>query len=521
MEQFLNFGSQGLQERLAPEEESFDEIVGELTGVKPESINPLFTWKREHSAMHDHVEKFCDDATRKGVDAMIRQCRDGFLQNHISSRVFPGANKYVNGVAVSDNFEAIRASSTTISTLLRMTDGGEYLNNNEAIRKELAIFNRESQRAEEYVIPSNEVLSEGCERAMLEKFASVIQEMKTSGETKSLFVIERDYLNHLSEEFREAHLTSCVGKQLDMKKTIGTTIYVLVIVSYHVVDGTRIHNQSSRINNIVGLIKDLALMHALEVIDEENHDRERGIFTRCAIECEGLEGTIKSPVGSIYFASLFATGENYVLRKVKVGVKYLGDILSGGVGMHDIHTISLYALLGNGTFADMMKRVFNLNMDGLYGDFLVRFAHESQKKKNCESYQSNVDDQKELEQRVFKGDKLDTVDQATLSKLTAKTESSKKRSRDTYQIIVVTKRWYADEDSKLVQLVEKSNSTRTKWTELSCQMENRTPQQCRVRYNNSIKPNGKKGQWTKDEDKNIIRLHAEFGNKWSKIASSG
>ena len=111
MEQFFNLGSQGLQDRLAAEEESFDEIVGELTGIQPKDINPLYTWIREHSAMHDHVEKFGDDATREGVGAMIRQCPDGFLQNHIFSRVFPEANKYVNGVPFSENFEAIRESS--------------------------------------------------------------------------------------------------------------------------------------------------------------------------------------------------------------------------------------------------------------------------------------------------------------------------------------------------------------------------------------------------------------------------
>ena len=127
MEQFFNFGSQGLQDRLVAEEDSFNEIVGELTGVKPKDINPICTWIREHSAMHDHVEKFCDEATREGVDAMIKQRRDGFLQNHIFSRVFPEANKYVNGVAGSDNFEAIRASSATISTLLRVTDPGEMM----------------------------------------------------------------------------------------------------------------------------------------------------------------------------------------------------------------------------------------------------------------------------------------------------------------------------------------------------------------------------------------------------------
>jgi hypothetical protein len=241
------------------------------------------------------LEKFGDDATREGVDAMVRKRPDRFLQNHISSRVFPGANKYVNGVEVNDNFEAIRVSSDTISTLLNNNDDGTTKttmttmasNNNEAIRKVLATFNSKSQRAVEYVILPNEVLREGYERAMNEKFASVIKEMKTTGETKSLVVIERDYLKHLSEEFRETHLTSCVGERLFMKKTSGaTTIYVLVIVSYHVIAGAHIHKQSARINNIVGLLKDLKLMRKLDVIDDETHDRERGIFTRCAIECE-------------------------------------------------------------------------------------------------------------------------------------------------------------------------------------------------------------------------------------------
>ena len=58
-----------------------------------------------------------------------------------------------------------------------------------------------------------------------------------------------------------------------------------LIVLYHVIAGHRIHKQSARINNIVGLLKDLELMRKLDVIDDETYDRERGIFTRCAIEC--------------------------------------------------------------------------------------------------------------------------------------------------------------------------------------------------------------------------------------------
>jgi len=180
----------------------------------------------------------------------------------------------------------------------------------------------------------------------------------------------------------------------------------------------------------------LKLMRALEIIGDETHDCERVIFTRCAMECEGLEGTIESSVGSINFASWFATGENYVLRKVKRGVNYLGDILSGGIGMNDTYTISLHALLGNRTFTVMMKSIFNLDMDGLAGDFLVRLKHESRKMHDRESYQRNVNDRKELEQRVSNGDKLDTAEEATWSKLTAAYESHNKNHRESYQSIV-------------------------------------------------------------------------------------
>ena len=97
------------------------------------------------------------------------------------------------------------------------------------------------------------------------------------------------------------------------------------------------------------------------------------------------------------------------------------------------------------------------------------------------------------------------------------------------------KRWSTEEDAKLAHIVENALAvekrtrdgqfTRINWSELSCQMENRTAKQCRERYINSLKPslkkNGKKGQWTEEEDDNIIRMQAEFGNQWSKISSSG
>ena len=98
--------------------------------------------------------------------------------------------------------------------------------------------------------------------------------------------------------------------------------HVLGVGSFHIIAGHCIHMQSSRNNNIVGLIADLKLLiRALEVIGDESHNHELGIFTRCMIECEGLEGTTKSPEGSIFFASWFVTGKNYVICIVKSRVK--------------------------------------------------------------------------------------------------------------------------------------------------------------------------------------------------------
>ncbi len=57
-------------------------------------------------------------------------------------------------------------------------------------------------------------------------------------------------------------------------------------------------------------------------------------------------------------------------------------------------------------------------------------AHERTKEHDRESYQSNTDDRKKLEKRVSNGDKLDTKEEATLSKLSAAHESHKKHDRD-------------------------------------------------------------------------------------------
>jgi hypothetical protein len=171
-------------------------------------------------------------------------------------------------------------------------------------------------------------------------------------------------------------------------------------------------------------------------------------------------------VGGINFASLFATGENYVIRKMKGGIMCLGDILSGGVGMNDMHTICLYALLGNSTFTIMMKNVFNLELDGLVvGDILVRLKREHER--------SKVVDRKELENRESNGDKLDTADEAKLSKLSSK----KNNDREHERIKVVDRKELENcvsngdkldtaDEAKLSKLSAAHESTKNDWREI-------------------------------------------------------
>jgi hypothetical protein len=83
-----------------------------------------------------------------------------------------------------------------------------------------------------------------------------------------------------------------------------------------------------------------------------------------------------------------------------------------------------------------------------------------------------------------------------------------------------TQRWSAEEDEQLAELLGNAPSfKRINWNEIAENMTDRTAKQCRERYTNSLKPNQKKGQWTEEEDSNIMKLQEMFGNQWSKIAA--
>ena len=47
---------------------------------------------------------------------------------------------------------------------------------------------------------------------------------------------------------------------------------------------------------------------------------------------------------------------------------------------------------------------------------------------------------------------------------------------------------------------------------------NRTGKQCRERYNNHLRPEIKKGEWSEEEDQILMSMNETYGNKWTMIA---
>lgn len=42
--------------------------------------------------------------------------------------------------------------------------------------------------------------------------------------------------------------------------------------------------------------------------------------------------------------------------------------------------------------------------------------------------------------------------------------------------------------------------------------------QCRERWHNHLDPNIKKGPWTEEEERVVLKAHTEMGNAWAQIA---
>ncbi|KAH0914987.1 hypothetical protein HID58_029433 [Brassica napus] len=78
--------------------------------------------------------------------------------------------------------------------------------------------------------------------------------------------------------------------------------------------------------------------------------------------------------------------------------------------------------------------------------------------------------------------------------------------------------WMPEEDDKLRAYINKKGygnwRSLPKLAGLNC-----CGKSCRLRWMNYLRPDIRRGEFSDEEESNIVRLHALLGNKWSKIAS--
>lgn len=56
------------------------------------------------------------------------------------------------------------------------------------------------------------------------------------------------------------------------------------------------------------------------------------------------------------------------------------------------------------------------------------------------------------------------------------------------------------------------------WSTIAAALPGRIGKQCRERWHNHLDPNIKKEKWSPEEDRIILKMHLEMGNRWCEIA---
>ncbi len=78
-----------------------------------------------------------------------------------------------------------------------------------------------------------------------------------------------------------------------------------------------------------------------------------------------------------------------------------------------------------------------------------------------------------------------------------------------------TKFTYKEENVLIEHFKEYGDS---RWDLAAGQLKGRTPRQCRERYLNYLSPNANVAPWTVEEERLLLQLHRQLGNKWALIA---
>ncbi|KAL3736345.1 hypothetical protein ACJRO7_025322 [Eucalyptus globulus] len=78
--------------------------------------------------------------------------------------------------------------------------------------------------------------------------------------------------------------------------------------------------------------------------------------------------------------------------------------------------------------------------------------------------------------------------------------------------------WTAAEDAVLIEHVKKNGEGNWNSVQKNTGLP-RCGKSCRLRWTNHLRPNLKKGSFTPEEERLILKLHAQLGNKWARMAT--
>jgi hypothetical protein len=77
--------------------------------------------------------------------------------------------------------------------------------------------------------------------------------------------------------------------------------------------------------------------------------------------------------------------------------------------------------------------------------------------------------------------------------------------------------WTREEDEVILQFVEQNGHK--DWARLASLLPRRTGKQCRERFRNHLDPILMHRPWTAAEDDQLVELHAQYGNQWTRIST--
>ncbi|KAI3408084.1 uncharacterized protein J3R85_020459 [Psidium guajava] len=78
--------------------------------------------------------------------------------------------------------------------------------------------------------------------------------------------------------------------------------------------------------------------------------------------------------------------------------------------------------------------------------------------------------------------------------------------------------WTAAEDAVLIEHVKKNGEGNWNSVQKNTGLA-RCGKSCRLRWTNHLRPNLKKGSFTPEEERLILKLHSQLGNKWARMAT--